>query len=241
VAVQGIISDDWRTVLARVHSRDVLDVHADIVRYKIGEGGFVDVPPKQPVAPVSTRTDLESEGAELAGGGTAVFTNGSDVVTGTATTFLADLVAGQWIKPGPTFLVEGLSFGSSGDPGSERDEWAEILSVDNDLQVTLTANYAGATTLAGERAVRKADEPLFTFRKTLVAGDVTFFSALPAITEVDVIVLAGEANLDQLGNDPEFFELGMYDANGVMVAYVTFDLETKSAAVQLNHIIQVIW
>lgn len=236
MAVQGIIPNVWRTVLARVFARDVADAQAEFVRFKIGEGGFVDVPPKQPIAPAATRTDLESEGTPLAGGGTALFTNGSPTVTGIGTTFLADLVPGQWIKPGPT---PGVTYGSAGVPGSEIDEWGEILSVDTNLQVTLTANYTGAT--LGGREVRKADEPLFTFRKTLLAADVTLFSSLPAITEIDAITLAGEANLDQLGNNPEFFELGIFDANGVMIAYVTFDMQTKSGAVQLNNIIQIVF
>lgn len=236
MAVQGIIPNVWRTVLARVFARDVGDTQAEITFFKIGEGGFVDVPPKQPVAPAATRVDLESEGAELAGGGTATFTNGSPIVTGVGTSFIADLAVGDWIKPGPT---PSVSPGSAGTPGTEVDTWGQILTVDNNLQVTLTAGYGGAT-LAG-RPVRKADEPLFTFRKTLLAADVTLFSSLPAITEIDAIVLAAEANLDQLGNPPEFFELGLFDSNGVMVAYITFDLETKTGAVQLNHIIQIVF
>lgn len=238
MAVQGVAANVWRTVLARVCARDVADVHAEITRFKIGEGGFVDVPPKQPVTPLGTVEDLVSEGAKLPGGGTATFTNGSAIVTGAGTTFLADLAVGQWIKPGPIYTPLGV--GSAGDPGTEYDDWGQILSVDSDTQVTLTANYAGPTT-AVAREVRVADEPLFTFRKNLLAADVTLFSALPAITEVDAIVLAGEANADQLGNNPEFFELGLYDSNGVLVAYVTFDLETKSGAVQLNHVIQIVF
>ncbi len=238
MAVQGIIPNTWRTVLARVFARDVADTQAEITRFKIGEGGFLDVPPKQPVTPLATDTDLDSEGAALAGGGTATFTNASAIVVGVGTTFLADVAVGDWIKPGPLFTLGAT--GSAGDPGSEYDVWGEVLTVDNDLQITLTAVYAGATTAVARR-VHKADEPLFTFRKTLLAADVTLFSAVPAITEIDAIVLAAEANADQLLNAPEFFELGLYDANGVLVAYVTFDLETKTVAVQLNHVIQIVF
>ncbi len=238
MAVQGIIPNVWRTVLARVFARDVADAQSELVRFKIGEGGFLDVPPKQPVTPLATRSDLESEGTALAGGGTAIFTNGSAIVTGTGTTFLADVAVGQWIKPGPLFTL-GAS-GSAGDPGTEYDVWGQVLTVDTNLQITLSAVYAGATTGVA-RQVRKAAEPLFTFRKTLLAADVTLFSSLPAITEIDAIVLAAEANADQLLNAPEFFELGIYDSNGVMIAYITFDLETKTAGVQLNHIIQIVF
>jgi hypothetical protein len=117
-----------------------------------------------------------------------------------------------------------------------------VLTVNSDISITLAAPYVGSTHLLAEgRACHKADEPLFTFRKALSAGDVLFNSAVPAITEVTAIVAAGEANLDQLGNNPEFFELGLYDSNGVLCVYVTFDLETKSGAVQLNHIIDIVF
>ena len=236
MAVQGIIPNVWRTVLARVFARDVADTQAEFVRYKIGEGGFVNVPPKQPIAPLATRSDLASEGTALPGGGTATFTNGLAAVVGVGTSFLVDVAPGDWIKPGPTPSVFS---GSAGVPGSEVDEWGLVLAVPTNLSITLSAPYTGAT--LGGRPVRKAAEPLFTFRKALLAADVTLFSSLPAITEIDAIVLAAEANLDQLGNPPEFFEVGIFDANGVMIAYITFDLETKTGAVQLNHIIQIVF
>lgn len=236
MAVQGIIPNVWRTVLARVFARDVADTQAEITRFKIGEGGFVNTPPKQPIAPSASRTDLASEGTVLTGGGTALFTNGSMIVTGTGTAFLTDLSPGDWIKPGPT---ASASPGSAGTPGTEVDVWGQIDTVDSNTQVTLLANYAGATLT---RAVRKSAEPFLTFRKTLLSADVTLFSSNPAVTEIDAIVLSGEGNgPDQAGDDPEFFELGLFDSNGVMVAYVTFDLETKTLGVQLNHIIQIVF
>ena len=236
MAVQATVQEGWRTILARIFSLDVGDVHSDIGFFKIGEGGFVNVPPKQPIAPVGTRTDLESEGAPLAGGGTATFTNGTTAVVGVGTSFLADVAVGEWIKPGPT--VSGF-VSSAGVPGSEVDEWGEVQSVTDNLNIVLTAVYAGAT--LGGREVRKASEPLFTFRKTLTAGEVLFNCAVPAITEITAIVAAGEANADQLANPPEFFELGVFDANGVMICYVTFDQETKTGLVQLNHIVNLIF
>jgi hypothetical protein len=236
LSVNATVQESWRGVLARVFARDVADAQSEIVLFKIGEGGFTGAP-KVPKAPDAAIADIESEGAALVSGGTVGFVNGSPTVTGVGTTFTGDLVAGEWIKPGPDFT--GVSFGSAGVPGTEYDEWGQILSVDNDLQVTLMANYTGATVLL--RECRKATEPLFTFRKTLVAGDVLLLTTTPAIDEIMAIVAAGEANLDQLGNNPEFFELGLYDANGVMLVYVTFDLETKSGAVQLNHVIQLVF
>jgi hypothetical protein len=239
MSVNATVQESWRGVLARVFARDVSDTQQEIVRFKIGEGGFTGAP-KVPISPDATYLDLESEGAALGSGGTGSFTNGSAIVTGTGTQFTVDCAPGEWIKPGPDFTGGvGSEFGSAGDPGSEHDTWGQILTVDNDLQITLTANYAGST-IAG-REVRLASEPLFTFRKTLVAGDVLLLSTSPAIDEITAIVAAGEANADQLANNPEFFELGLFDANGVMLVYVTFDLETKSGAVQLNHIIQLVF
>lgn len=236
MSVNATVQESWRGVLARVFARDVADVQSEITRFKIGEGGFTGSPPV-PKAPDYTRTDLESEGEPLASGGTVGFVNGSPTVTGTGTSFLADVSPGQWIKPGPDF--SGVTFGSAGVPGSEVDEWGEVDTVVSDTEITLAANYTGST-LSG-REGRLAAEPLFTFRKALVAGDVLLNSTSPAIDEITAIVAAGEANLDQLGNNPEFFELGLFDANGVMLVYVTFDLETKSGAVQLNHVIQLVF
>lgn len=234
MSVNATVQESWRGVLARVFARDVADVQSEITRFKIGEGGSSG---GVPVLPSAALTDLESEGTALPNGGTVGFTAASPTVTGVGTQFTLDVSPGDWIKPGPTFT--GGSFGSAGDPGSEVDEWGEVLTVDNDTQITLAANYTGAT-LAG-REGRTSSEPFFTFRKTLVAGDVLLLSTSPAIDEITAILTAGEANLDQLGNNPDFYELGLFDANGVMLVYVTFDLETKSGAVQLNHIIQLVF
>lgn len=232
----AVVSEGFRTTLAKIFARDITQALSEIVLFKIGEGGSSG---GVPVTPVASRTDLESEGEPLSLGGTATFTNGLTAVTGVGTSFLADVSPGDWIKPGPTLTIQATIPESAGDPGTEYDEWGEVLSVNTDTSITLAANYTGAT-VAG-REVRKASEPLFTFRKTLVAGDVVFFSSSPAIDEITAIVAAGEANSDQLGNDPEFFELGLFDANGVMLVYITVDLEQKNNTIQLNHIIQIVY
>jgi hypothetical protein len=238
VASSAKIQNGWREILARVYALDAsTQAQADISRFKIGEGGSSG---GSPITPDETYTDLESEGAALAGGGTAIFTNSSAIVTGTGTNFTADVSAGEWIKPGPTFSGVGATPQSAGDPGSEYDEWGEVQSVDSTTQITLVSNYTGATT-AVAREVRKAAEPLFTFRKTLTTADVLYSSGLPAITEVTMNVLSGEANSDQLGNDPDFYEVGVFDSNGVMVAYMTMDLQTKIVGVQLVNVIDMVF
>lgn len=240
MAAKADVQDGWEEVLARIFAQDVTDVFAEIGRFKIGEGHFVDVPPKTVLDPDPTFLDLASEGTPLAGGGTAIFTNASAGVVGTGTSFLADVSPGDWIKPGPTFLVEGLKTNSSGDIGSEYDDWGQVQTVVDDLNITLVAPYIGPT-VVGSRAVHKAAEPHFVFRKALTAPDVLFLSANPAITEITGTVLAGEANLNQLGNNPDFFEFGVFDVNNVMLVHMSFPLVTKTGAIQLNQVVELEW
>lgn len=229
MTVSAKVSNGWREILARVYARDITQALAEIDRFKIGEGGSSG---GLPITPDETYTDLESEGAPLAGGGTATFTNGSTAVVGVGTSFSADVSPGDWIKPGPTFTGVGATPQSAGDPSSEYDEWGEVQTVTDNLNIVLTSNYTGVTT-SPAREVRKASEPLFTFRKTLPGTDVVYLSGLPAITEVTSTVAASEANADQLLNNPVFYELGLFDSNGVMVCYCTFDAQTKVSGVQL--------
>lgn len=240
--VSAIVQEGWREVLARLYALDVAQAFAEPYRFKVGEGAFIDVPPKEPISPDATREDLFSEGDAVAG--TATFTGGNASVVGVGTTFLSDVAPGDWIKPGPTFGVlgglEGATERSAGDIGSEYDVWGEVLLVPSDTSITLTAPYGGATT-AVPRAVHKAEAPFFTFRKLFSPADVIFSSGVPAITEFTAILLAGEANANQLLASPEFFELGIFDANNVMMVHMTFPLESKTAAVQLNHIIELIF
>jgi len=236
VAVSASVQDNWRTILARVFSRDVVQVQREINRFKIGEGGSSG---GTPITPDSTYVDVEGEGAPLAGGGTVGFTNGTTAVVGVGTSFLADVSPGDWIKPGPEPHSNPYS---AGDPGTEEDGWGQVLSVTDNNNIVLTAAYIGATHPTSEnRPCHLASEPLFVFRKSLAAGDVLFNSVLPAIVEITSIVAAGEANSDQLGNNPIFYELGLFDEDGVMVVYVTFDAQTKVAGVQLNTIIDLVF
>lgn len=72
--------------------------------------------------------------------GTVSVTNGSAVVTGSGTTWGSDTIkAGDFIHVGAT---------GETDPTAT---WYEVASVDSDTQLTLTANYTGATAGAGVR------------------------------------------------------------------------------------------
>lgn len=223
-----VFTDNFHTVVGRMYSRDVVEAQREFVLFKIGEGGYEGAP-HVPKTPLPTRTDIEGEGEPLAGGGVCEFTNGSAVVTGVGTAFLADVSPGEWIKPGPTPHANPYS---AGTPGSEEDAWGQVLAVVDDTTITLSAVYAGATHLIAEgRACYLASEPLFVFRKALGAGDVIWNLATgPTVTMlVDLL----EANADQLLLSPEFFEVGIFDSDGVMVAYGTLDERLKTAIVQV--------
>jgi len=226
VAVSATVQNNWRTVLALVYSRDIARTKSDIVRFKIGEGGSLA---GSPITPDATFTDIEGEGTPLPGGGTVGFTNGSPNVTGAGTSFLADVSPGDWIKPGPTPSADPYS---AGTPGTEEDVWGEVLSVTDNSNLVLTANYGGGTTI-GSRAGHTASSPLYVFRKALTVADVLFDTVLPAITEITCTVGASEANTTQLGSTPEFYEIGIFDNDGVMIGYMTFDKQEKISGVQL--------
>lgn len=226
--VNAVVTEGWRTVLAELFARDVVTTQQQIEFFKVGEGGFIDVPPKEPDVPLPDRVDLVSEGVAIAG--TTSFTPASAAVTGIGTSFTTDLTAGEYIKP--------QSDNTAGPAGGE-DDWGQIQSITDDTNLVLTAPWAGIAGFAGTAVT--APEPFFTFRKSLTNGDVLFFSAVPAIVEIGAVVAAAESNANWSGGSPNFFELGLFDAAGVMLVYMTFPLEVKTGAVQLNHIIQLVF
>jgi hypothetical protein len=80
---------------------------------------------------------------------------------------------------------------------------------------------------------------MFTFQKDFVANDLTYFLDLDVPFAIAKCFLEfGEANDDGFGQSPEFFEIGIFDANDVMLVYATFPGETKNGAKTLNHIIK---
>jgi hypothetical protein len=230
-------------MLARQFSRDlagVWDTHKEIVRFKIGEGGGSG---GSPITPDSTFIDVQGEGEQKTG--LCSFSNGVAAVTGDGScSFTTEFVANDWIKPGArTTGVPSVSPYAPGYPGTEYDEWGQIQSITDNNNIVLTAPYAGVSTPEDRPPMKAtaAQGPLFVFRKALATSDVIFFSGLPAITEVTTLVAAAEANLDQLGNSPDFYEIGGFDEDGVMVFYCTFDVQTKVAGVQLVTIIQLVF
>ena len=73
--------------------------------------------------------------------------------------------------------------------------------------------------------------------KDLVAADINFLS--PSTLEIRCKLNPTEANDDGLGNYPKFFELGVFDENGNMIVYCTFDEQTKTPTKSLISYVQV--
>jgi len=63
----------------------------------------------------------------------------------------------------------------------------------------------------------------------------------PNVVRLECEVDFGEANDDGFGNPPEFWELGVFDSAGHMVAYFTFPVDTKTILNQLLYEIDLIF
>ena len=75
-------------------------------------------------------------------------------------------------------------------------------------------------------------------------GTKAFNSVLwvsPSIIRLECLLDFTDANDDGFGNPPEFWELGVYDSAGVMVAYFTFPVDIKTVLNQLLYEIDIIF
>ena len=80
---------------------------------------------------------------------------------------------------------------------------------------------------------------LFEYEKTLTASDLSLeVDGTITYAKLRCFLDYTEANDDGSGNSPEFFEIGIFDPNNVMLIYATFPGETKNASKTLNHIIK---
>jgi hypothetical protein len=81
---------------------------------------------------------------------------------------------------------------------------------------------------------------LFTFQKDFVAGDLSVvIDSSIYYANVRAFLDYSEANDDGFGNYPEFFEIGLFDANDVMLVYATIPGETKNSSKTLNHYLNI--
>lgn len=79
--------------------------------------------------------------------------------------------------------------------------------------------------------------PLFSFEKPLTPSDFNFIA--PFTIEIRCRLNPSEANLNLSLLSPKFFELGIFDGNSNMLAYATFDEQTKTATKSLISFVQI--
>ena len=77
----------------------------------------------------------------------------------------------------------------------------------------------------------------FVFQKPITADRINIVSTTQI--QVECFVDTSEANDDGFGNAPEFWEVGVFDNDGVMIAHETFDKQTKDDRRALRHLITI--
>lgn len=81
----------------------------------------------------------------------------------------------------------------------------------------------------------------FRYEKVLTPADITFIA--PYTIQFRCKINPSEANLDldTPPAPPKFFELGLFDAQNNLIAYTTFDEQTKTATKSLITFVQVVF
>lgn len=77
----------------------------------------------------------------------------------------------------------------------------------------------------------------FVYQKDL--SPISFSSPSPNVAEVACVVLPDDANNDGLGFPPEFYEIGLYTADGILLAYRTFGMQQKLPDRALRHVFRI--
>lgn len=212
-AIDAVATDLGLDQLAKHLAGDVASVQMNF--FKIGEGGFNESGGvKTPKIPDPTKKRLEADGTALSG--TLTFSNGSAAVSGSGSAFLTEVTVGQFVRLDADLV------------------WAEVQSITDDNNLVLTANYSGA---GGAGVGSVIPTALFVFKKTYLGTDLTFEEdgRMTAVAFLDF----AEGNDDGFGGTPEFFEIGVFDTAGNMIAYGTYPGEDKTVGIQFNKVVRI--
>jgi hypothetical protein len=124
-----------------------------------------------------------------------------------------------------------------------------------DLGISYFKIAEGGWRLAGASKVPRTPDPLlsdvdalanpgrypldsrYVFQKSITPDRINITGA--NFIEIECFVDTSEANDDGFGNPPEFWEIGVFDADGTLVAYVTFDKQTKDDRRALRHLLTI--
>jgi hypothetical protein len=88
------------------------------------------------------------------------------------------------------------------------------------------------------------DPELYSYKKLVEPGDIVFRGVGWGTVRCTMTLAAGEAIDDgrgaSYGGIPYYFEMGIFDSDDVLLAYMTFDKERKTGAVTITHTIDVV-
>jgi hypothetical protein len=88
--------------------------------------------------------------------------------------------------------------------------------------------------------VEAASDPnLFVYTKNFVVTDLTFFA--PSTMQCRCRLVELEANDNGFGDNPGFFELGIFDNNDNLMAYTTFAEQTKTSNKIITNFVQIVF
>jgi len=87
--------------------------------------------------------------------------------------------------------------------------------------------------------VEAVDLGLFSYEKNFSPTDVTF--AFPSALTMRCRLIELEANDSGAGENPRFFELGIFDQNDNLVAYATVPEQTKTGNKILTNYVQIVF
>lgn len=160
----------------------------------------------------------------------------SGVVTKAYRKKLADLASGQVSVPsdmtlvGGSFVIGCRGWELDGGGNKVRKAPSDTLKFVESGQEDGSGNPTVAPEQPGEN---------YYFAKQLGALDVTDDNQGKSTVTCTVATTEGNGQ-DALTGTSHFYEIGVFDKSGTMVAYCTFDEQTKDSSQSLQHVIQII-
>lgn len=143
-------------------------------------------------------------------------------------TNVAAALWGESLVNGDTMLIPTkFRFGEGG--------WENVQFVG---QVPRTPSQALTNVDVVANPSRYPADSRYYYEQAFAPGDVTY--DIPTRSVIcRCFVDLGDANDDGNGNDPEFWELAVYDSANNMIAYSTFDKITKDNTLQIERFVTI--
>ena len=154
----------------------------------------------------------------------------SAVVSDGFRTMLARFYSRDWAGPVvyPTYFKIGC--GGWVDPGGGREPVTP-----SSVLTDITANTSGLGFDYTD------DDSKFSYTKAFVLAPTSDWTYVaPRRVRLRCFLDTGEGNgLTVAGNAPEYYEIGVFDSNNVMLVYSTFPIEVKTSDKTLEHYIYI--